>query len=648
MSTLPRQARVVVTGGASGLGLALTTRFADRGDRVLVVDLAETRPASLAGFPDGTGPGQVAYQRLDVRDDAGWEQVRAWVLDTWGGLDLLVNNAGVAAGGRIDVESLPNWQRILDINLLGVVRGCRTFTPVFKEQRSGYIVNVASLAGLIHGAGMASYNASKAGVVALSETLAYELRPWHIGVSVVCPSFFRTNLHTSLAGDDAALERSATKMITRASMSAEDIAGKVLAGIDARRHIILTEPRGHVTTWMKRLARPAYDRVLTQVGKPLASAPTAAARTTSDRAVAGSIEVRAEDAFAVDAVADWLRGHVTDTDLVGRLAGVPEVRQFSGGVSNLTYLLRYPDLDIILRRPPTGTKARGAHDMKREHDLQAALAPAFPAVPRMVGYCGDEAVIGSEFYVMERLDGTILRTRIPSSLGLDESGVRRLCENAIDLLGDLHAVDVGAVGLDRLGKGEGYVARQVSGWAGRYRKARTRDVGSFEKVIAWLEVNQPGDAGHVLIHNDYRFDNLVLAPDDPTRIVGVLDWELATIGDPLMDLGSSLAYWVQADDDRVFRKFRRQPTHTPGMLTRAEVVARYCARAGIDMDPQRWTFYEVFGLFRLAVIAQQIYYRYAHKQTTNPAYREFQFVVIYLEYRCRRLIREHRRRAARR
>ncbi len=246
-------ARVLVTGGASGLGRALVERFRARGDQVLVGDLDPAPPPSL---PDGTD-----YLRLDVTDQSDWDRARAWVAEHWGGLDILVNNAGIATGGRIDVESLDDWHRVVDINLLGVVRGCRTFTPMLKEQRAGHIVNVASLAGLVHGPGMSSYNAVKAGVVALSETLSYELEPWGIATSVVCPAFFRTNLHSSLRGSDVEMEKTALRLITEATASADDIAAVVLRGIGARKRIILTDRMGRRAFWTKRLARPAYDRV---------------------------------------------------------------------------------------------------------------------------------------------------------------------------------------------------------------------------------------------------------------------------------------------------------------------------------------------------------------------------------------------------
>jgi NAD(P)-dependent dehydrogenase (short-subunit alcohol dehydrogenase family) len=243
--------RVLVTGGASGLGLALVGRYAARGARVLACDLAAQRPAGL--------PDSAAYLRLEVRDQADWDAAAAWVGDEWGGLDLLFNNAGVAGGGRIDVETIEDWQRLIDINLLGVVRGCRTFVPMFKAQGSGHIVNTASLAGLVHGPGMASYNAVKAGVVALSETLGFELEPFGIGVSVVCPAFFQTNLHTSLQGADTEMERTARKLISKATATADEVADIVITGVDTHTPLILTDRLGRETYWRKQYARTVYD-----------------------------------------------------------------------------------------------------------------------------------------------------------------------------------------------------------------------------------------------------------------------------------------------------------------------------------------------------------------------------------------------------
>ncbi|WP_341924746.1 phosphotransferase family protein [Nocardioides psychrotolerans] len=362
--------------------------------------------------------------------------------------------------------------------------------------------------------------------------------------------------------------------------------------------------------------------------------------TTSDEGVStGSTDesrpVRDEDAFDVEAVATWLR----DNALAFRddLDGTPEVRQFPGGASNLTYLLRYPARDLILRRPPSGVKAAGAHDMGREFVIQHALAPLFPYVATMVGHCTDESVIGSDFYVMEKIDGTIPRRDLPWELPPEE--VSRMCESALDVLIALHSVDVSqSAELEAYSRGDGYVDRQVGGWTKRFANARTDDTGDWSDIVAWLEEHKPGDVAQTMIHNDFRFDNLVLDADDPQKVVGVLDWEMATVGDPLMDLGGMLSYWVQADDDEFFLLFRRQPTTVPGMWTRAEVVEHYCERMGFDMTPERWRFYEVFGLFRLAVIAQQIWYRYFHGQTTNEQYAVFGPAVGYLETRCRSII----------
>ncbi|WP_290871099.1 phosphotransferase family protein [Aquabacterium sp.] len=349
--------------------------------------------------------------------------------------------------------------------------------------------------------------------------------------------------------------------------------------------------------------------------------------------------VRAGEELNTPAVDAWLK------DRVPGLTGQPEVTQFSGGASNWTYRLHYKDVaeggDFILRRPPAGTKAKGAHDMGREFTVQSALKPVYPVVPTMVGLCTDEAVTGSEFYVMARIAGIIPRKNMPRGLVLDVPTTRRLCTNVLDKLIALHQVDAQAAGLASLGKGSGYCQRQIEGWSARYDKARTWNVPSYRRVIAWLKERTPQDVANVLIHNDWRFDNVVLSESDPTRVIGVLDWEMATLGDPLMDLGNALAYWTHADDHFLMRSTRRQPTHLPGMLRREEVVDYYLERAGYRVDRKGdWPFYEVYGLFRLAVIVQQIYYRYHHKQTNNPAFRHFWILANYLDWRCKAIIRQ--------
>jgi aminoglycoside phosphotransferase (APT) family kinase protein len=348
--------------------------------------------------------------------------------------------------------------------------------------------------------------------------------------------------------------------------------------------------------------------------------------------VPGAGPVRAEDAFDVAALDAWIRQRV------GLPAGLPEVRQFGGGASNLTFLVRYRGRDLVMRRPPAGHKAASAHDMHREYEIQRMLAPWFPAVPEVLGYSDDPGILGSQFYVMAHVPGLILRGDLPAGVALDPARARDLALGMFDSLADLHSVDIVASGLDTFWRGSGYVRRQVDGWSQRYRASLTDDVPDAEDVMAWLAAHQPADVAARMIHGDWRFDNLVVDPDDLSTVRAVLDWEMATVGDPLMDLGASLAYWVQADDDPIFQMFRRQPSNLPGMPTRDEVVAHYLDRTGLALPASGWRFYEVYGLFRLAVIAQQIWYRYRAGQTTNPAFAQFGAAVTYLVGRTRGII----------
>jgi aminoglycoside phosphotransferase (APT) family kinase protein len=342
-------------------------------------------------------------------------------------------------------------------------------------------------------------------------------------------------------------------------------------------------------------------------------------------------EVRDEDRLDAGKIDAFLKQHVPG------LQGAPIIRQFPGGASNLTYLIRYGNREVVLRKPPPGIKAKSAHDMLREARVMAALKPHYPFVPAILATCGDDAVLGSDFYVMERLHGIILRRDLPADLGLDEAGVRQLCLDFINRLVELHRIDPTQPDVAAIGKGEGYIARQVTGWSGRWRQALTDGTDPVEDVMAWLAREQPaGETAICVIHNDYRFDNVVLDPAHPLDIIGVLDWEMTTLGDPIMDLGGSLAYWVQADDDPAFHLSRRQPSHVPGMLTRREVVAYYSERSGWSVD--NFDFYEVFGLFRLMVIIQQIYRRFVLGQTTNPRFADFGQAAAYLGQRCRGLI----------
>ena len=352
--------------------------------------------------------------------------------------------------------------------------------------------------------------------------------------------------------------------------------------------------------------------------------------------------VRAGEELNAKAVSEWLRNQGIDIE------GEPTVTQFSGGASNWTYRLQYnsqndsesKNQDLILRRPPKGTKAKSAHDMVREYAVQKALEDAYPYVPKMIALCTDEDVIGADFYVMERMEGIIPRANLPKGVDLDVEQTRALCTNVIDALIELHQVDCKEhPDLVNLGRGDGYCERQISGWDKRYVKAKTPNVPSFALVRQWLGKHTPADSKTCVIHNDWRFDNVILDAEDPTKVIGVLDWEMATLGDPLMDLGSALAYWIEEDDNIIMQQSRRQPTHLKGMMTRDEVVAYYLEKTGLEID--NWTFYEVFGLFRLAGIVQQIYYRYYHKQTTNPAFKNFWIIVHVLHAKCLKLIAQY-------
>lgn len=318
--------------------------------------------------------------------------------------------------------------------------------------------------------------------------------------------------------------------------------------------------------------------------------------------------------------------------------GEPLVTQFSGGASNWTYRLKFNNQDIILRRAPLGKKASGAHNMPREYHLQNKLKPHYSYVPEMIAVCEDEEVLGSTFYLMERLEGMIPRKNLPREIQWDRQTTESLCHSFWDKMIELHQVDYLKEGLDTLGKGEGYVERQISGWNKRYADAKTWNVPTGKKVMKWLEENMSEEENLCVIHNDFRLDNVVLDPKNPANILGVLDWELAAIGDPLMDLGSSLAYWVHEDDNSFIRKMRRQPSNAEGMLCRQQIVDYYAEKTGKTIEDFR--FYRVYGLFRLAGIAQQIYYRYSKGFTKNKAFKNFWMISIYLIKTCENVMKQ--------
>ncbi|NVJ61527.1 MAG: glucose 1-dehydrogenase [Gammaproteobacteria bacterium] len=312
--------------------------------------------------------------------------------------------------------------------------------------------------------------------------------------------------------------------------------------------------------------------------------------------------------FLVDALPDIFKA---DQDI--------HVEQLTGGASNLTYLLTSNDKTVVLRRPPMGTKAKTAHDMVREFKVLKSIETQYPYAPKPLALCEDESVMDAPFFIMEQIKGDTIGKKLPFKAS--EQDCQKLCEEWLDKIVSLHKLPINESPVAELGKPEGYVGRQLKGWTERYKKAQTPDVPDVDYVTDWLDKHLPESSGHQsMIHNDYKFDNFVI-DSDAKSIVGVLDWEMTTLGDPLMDIGCSLAYWVEANDSMEMQMIRRMPTHLSGMLTRQQMFDLYCVKMNIK-DAKLEPYY-VFGLFRLAGIAQQIYYRFYHGQTDNPMFKDF-------------------------
>lgn len=293
------------------------------------------------------------------------------------------------------------------------------------------------------------------------------------------------------------------------------------------------------------------------------------------------------------------------------------ISQFKGGYSNLTFLIRSPSGEYVLRRPPLGLKISKAHDMVREFRVLEALKKAgYSKIPKPILCCEDENVIGATFFIMEKVEGLILRNRIPEGMNLDATFFRKLSQNTIDGLLELHQLELHQSGLSQMGKPEGYVERQVMGWSERYFKSKTNELSEMEAVSDWLKANMPEKENTGFIHNDYKYDNLVLAGAENPSINAVLDWEMATVGDPLMDLGTTLAYWAEAKDSDTLKMFNL--TYPKGNFTRSEVVAYYASKSPLNLD--QILFYYVFGLFKVGVIAQQIYKRYTLGFAQDPRF----------------------------
>jgi aminoglycoside phosphotransferase (APT) family kinase protein len=304
----------------------------------------------------------------------------------------------------------------------------------------------------------------------------------------------------------------------------------------------------------------------------------------------------------------FLRAHFPDeTDAL-------VVRQYPSGHSNLTYSLKLGSREMVLRRPPFGSKVKTAHDMGREYRVLSKLHAHYAPAPQVLLFCDDLSVLGAPFYLMEPIHCVILRSEVPPGLDFSPEVAQRVSESFLDNLALLHSLDYNAIGLADLGKPQGYLERQVRGWIERYHGSKTHDIPEVETISTWIQQHMPASSGATLIHNDYKYDNVVLDPCDLTKIIGVLDWEMCTIGDPLTDLGSALAYWVDASDPPEILETRWGPTTAAGSLTRAELVQRYAEKTGRDVSEM--AFYLVFARFKIAVIVQQIYYRY-HQGLTH-------------------------------
>jgi aminoglycoside phosphotransferase (APT) family kinase protein len=321
--------------------------------------------------------------------------------------------------------------------------------------------------------------------------------------------------------------------------------------------------------------------------------------------------VRAGEELDLSRLQPFLREHF---DHAGRVS----VEQFPSGHSNLTYLVRLGNRDLVLRRPPFGSKVRSAHDMSREYRVLSKLHSAYPVAPKALLYCDDLSILNAPFYLMEPIRGMILRRDPPSGVRFPPETALRLSEAFVENLAHLHQLDYAAIGLADLGKPQGYLERQIKGWIERYHSSKTHNLPEVESISAWLNARIPVSNETALIHNDYKYDNLVLDPNDATKIIGVLDWEMCTLGDPLADLGTALAYWADPQDSQELQEIRSAPTTLPGTLTRAQLVERYAVATG--RDPGDMVFYLAFARFKVAVIIQQIYYRYAQGLTQDSRF----------------------------
>ncbi len=293
------------------------------------------------------------------------------------------------------------------------------------------------------------------------------------------------------------------------------------------------------------------------------------------------------------------------------------VRQFSAGRSNLTYLLTSGGWEGVLRRPPFGPLPTKAHDMSREFTVLTKLRSEFSLVPKPFVFCSDESVIGSPFYIMERVRGITLEDDPTVETGLTFEDKQEISEQMVDALAKLHAVNYERAGLSSIGYPDGFIERQLKNWIARYEKCKTEEVPSVERVVSWLEGHMPKKQAPTLIHNDFKINNVLLS-ENYRSIKAILDWEMATIGDPLFDLGATLSYWFEEGDPELLRSSIIMPTAQPGFFTRREFLELYAKKTGRDVSD--FQFYIIFAYFKIGVAVQQMYYRYSSGQTDDPRF----------------------------
>jgi aminoglycoside phosphotransferase (APT) family kinase protein len=343
-----------------------------------------------------------------------------------------------------------------------------------------------------------------------------------------------------------------------------------------------------------------------------------------------TVELRAGEELNLSALDHFLRQYLARSafDPTASL----ELEQFPGGHSNLTYLIRYGKNEFVLRRPPIGPVAPTAHNMPREYHVLSVIHPHFPLAPKPILLCEDPAVIGAPFYLMERRQGLIIRQSLPAPFDNDLNTRRRLSETVVDTLAALHAVNIHATNIVSIGKPEGLVRRQVQGWAERWQRSKTGALEEMETVISWLEQHLPPESGSAaakIVHNDFKLDNLMLALDDPAHVIAVLDWEMTTVGDPLIDLGLVLTYWTMRGPQQGEKtRSLTAVTNGPGWFTREEIIERYKTKTGRDIS--HIVFYEVFARFKVAVVIQQIYFRFVKGQTQDERFRNLDALVTAL------------------